>query len=214
MELSNQIASMEAAFGILNERLFDGELHRPVITIYANPGTYGHFTPWKSWDDSATGEGREEINLSADQMNRDLIDIMATLVHEMCHLYCHMHGIKDTSRQGRYHNANFKAVAIAHGLRCRSGEHYGFHVTNPGRALLDMEAEGCFETVRHDLCRKSELAARVGGEKTGNAGGQPTRARRKQHRYECPSCGAWVRSTKEVHVMCADCERDMEEVEK
>lgn len=31
------------------------------------------------------------------------------------------------------------------------------------------------------------------------------------HRYVCPSCGNIVRSTKEVHVGCLDCDRRMVE---
>ena len=208
MQLSIQIASMEGAFDVLNERLFGGELPRPVITVYQKPGTNGHFTPWKSWADSGSGERREEINLAADAMDRPVIDIMATLVHEMCHLYCHVHGIADTSREGRYHNKRFAEVGRAHGLRITQDRVYGWTVTRPGPALIELDEEGCFDGVRNDLARLSGFCASRTGGPAAASGGAPRK--RKYLRYSCPCCGATVRSSKPVRVSCDDCRCQME----
>lgn len=201
MQLSSQIASMEAAFDLLNDRLFDGELPPVVVTVYPKAGTYGHFTPWKSWRDA--GDGREEINLAADAMDRPVIDIMATLVHEMCHLYCHIHGIAETSREGRYHNKRFADVGRAHGLRITRDRVNGWTVTRPGPALEALDAEGCFEAVRNDLARLSESCVSRTVGPAAPFGGAPRK--RKHLRYSCPSCGATVRSSKPVRVSCDDC---------
>lgn len=40
-----------------------------------------------------------------------------TLLHEMCHAYAEATGIRDTSRDGRYHNRRFAEIALAIGLQ-------------------------------------------------------------------------------------------------
>lgn len=68
----------------------------------APPGAHGHFTPYDAWDDS--GLKLKEINLGAESLHRPAPNIIATLMHEMIHYWCHSQGIKDTSRGNTYHN--------------------------------------------------------------------------------------------------------------
>jgi hypothetical protein len=42
--------------------------------------------------------------------------LLTTLLHESVHAYSYIQDIKDTSRDGRYHNANFGRAALAIGL--------------------------------------------------------------------------------------------------
>ena len=48
----------------------------------------------------------KEINLGAESLKRSVPEIVATLLHEMVHYYCHVNGIQDTSNT--YHNKRFK----------------------------------------------------------------------------------------------------------
>lgn len=43
-------------------------------------------------------------------------DVLVTLLHEACHVWAQANGVKDTSRDGRYHNRRFTEVALAIGL--------------------------------------------------------------------------------------------------
>jgi hypothetical protein len=43
-------------------------------------------------------------------------DVLVTLLHEGCHVYAQANGIRDTSRDGRYHNRRFGELAVAIGL--------------------------------------------------------------------------------------------------
>lgn len=56
--------------------------------------------------------------------------------HEMVHLYCREHGIKEVSRGGSYHNKRFKEIAEAHGLTCVQCGRHGWNTT-PGDNLLE-----------------------------------------------------------------------------
>lgn len=43
-------------------------------------------------------------------------DVLVTLLHEACHVWAQANGVRDTSRDGRYHNRRFGEIALAIGL--------------------------------------------------------------------------------------------------
>lgn len=62
-----------------------------------------------------------ELFLNADRRNPHTgisaaEDVLTTLLHEDCHVRAHAQGIKDTSRDGRYHNRKFAEIALSIGL--------------------------------------------------------------------------------------------------
>ena len=77
---------LEYGFQVLNERYFDGELPPIVITIMSSPRSNGHFSIYKEWRISE--DHFNEINISAEHLDRPIENIMATLCHEMVHFYC------------------------------------------------------------------------------------------------------------------------------
>lgn len=116
--LSSELKRIEDMFKFWNERYYNGELEEPVLTLIPDHRgrAYGWFTCYKAWSDQDNKSGYYEINISADQLERTIEEITGTLLHEMAHLYNHMHKIQDTSRGGRYHNLRFKETAEQHGL--------------------------------------------------------------------------------------------------
>ena len=74
-------------YDYVNDKLFDNELEKPVITIQTDEKNkaYGWFTLKKVWKESEEDEGSYEINISAQYLNRPISAITATLIHEMCH---------------------------------------------------------------------------------------------------------------------------------
>ena len=85
----------------------------PVVIIIAS-GTdskhprWGHHAPDR-WN--VAGEQYTEIMISGEGLRRSPRDVLATLLHEAAHALAHARGLKDTSRQGRYHNKHFKNCA-------------------------------------------------------------------------------------------------------
>lgn len=49
--------------------------------------------------------------ISGEGLRRSPADVLGTLLHEAAHALAHARGIKNTSRQGRYHNKHFKTHA-------------------------------------------------------------------------------------------------------
>jgi len=90
----------------------------PAVIIIAS-GTdgkhprWGHHAPGR-WN--VNGEQTTEIMISGEGLRRSAPDVLGTLLHEAAHALAHARGIKDTSRQGRYHNKHFKTLAEQLGL--------------------------------------------------------------------------------------------------
>lgn len=199
------IKCMEKLFIHLNKKLFNGELDRPVITVQTDSKnrSYGWCTCWKAWKIKSnetidvnskefTENGYYEINITAEYTGRPFDNVASTMLHEMVHLYNIKHGIKDTSRNGTFHNKKFAESAISHGLTAEQTEKYGFSHTElneKGKKAVDTFKSG----EDFQLYRYTPVKAKV------------TREKSHSIKYVCPVCGMTVRATKEVNIMCADC---------
>ena len=102
------------------------DLPEVVIIVESNSATHnskrskkkgkklGHFLN-SSWKD---GEGTiyHEVVITGESLARPATAIFCTLLHEAAHALNYVRGIKDTSRNGRYHNKAFKTMAIDLGM--------------------------------------------------------------------------------------------------
>ena len=72
---------------------------------------------WFSANRWSTREGElcHEISFTAEDLARDVTDIVATAAHEVAHLWAYSEGVADVSGN-QYHNAEFKNRAEALGL--------------------------------------------------------------------------------------------------
>lgn len=200
VSLKPVIEELEDLFSKFNKAFFEGKLEKPVITVSPDHtrGAYGWCTGWKAWQDSEKG-GYYEINLCAEYLNRPFEETCGTLIHEMVHLLNLQDGVQDTSRSGLYHNKRFKEAAEAHGLIVEKGSKHGWHVTT-----LTPEALTFVQSLGKDgfqLVRPKPLGLK-GAKKTGS----------NSRKYVCPCCGAIVRATKVVRIICADCDVEFQEV--
>lgn len=206
VKTSRTAGQLEKMFRELNTHYFNGELPEPIISLKKTPGAYGHFTYGKVWQ--AGTEHRYEINISTATLSRPIEDTTATLLHEMVHLYCMENGIKDTSNRGVYHNKHFKEVAEAHGLHIEQHPKYGWTITSPTEELLDfIISEGWTDIQMEEKLLLSDYAGPRGtAAGTGEAGAPRGPKRPSSYmRWVCPKCGAIIRSTKKVRVLCMDC---------
>lgn len=193
------IEKLENYFSKANERFYNNELQKPVITVSPDDtkGAYGWCTGWKAWKDADNkDDGYYEINICAEYLSRPFEEVIGTLMHEMVHLYNIQKGIKDTSRAGTYHNKKFKEAAEAHGLAPEKDEKYGWI----GRKLND-EGKAFVESIKDDsfkLFREKQMKVSMASKSSSR-------------KYVCPSCGLIIRATKVVRVICAECDCELEE---
>lgn len=191
-----QLALMNA-FNKINADFFNGELEKVIITLKegAKKNAYGWIEVKKNWKQGK--EERHEINISADFLDRPINHIIATLMHEMCHLYAIQNNIKNTSRANIYHNKKFKEIAENHGLIVEHSEHIGYSRTSLAPDTVKWADEN-ISINSFKLVKKIQIA--------DSKGGKPKQSTRK---YICPCCGLIVRATKECNISCMDCNEQM-----
>lgn len=192
-ELNKQF---EELYDVFNKEYFDNKLPPCVITIQEDStrvGSYGWCTSQPVWKENK--KEYYEINMCAEHNARTVTDVASTLLHEMVHLDNIGKGVKDTSRGGTYHNNKFKENAEQHHLIVGDKDKYGWHKTT-----LD-------DTAR-------ELALSVFGQihlhRVSDPKAPKVRKPSSTRKYVCPFCEMSVRATKEVRILCYDCQCLME----
>ena len=202
------VKNMNALHAFFNKLYFNGELITPVITVRQDMRgrAYGWFVPNKVWTAEEDGyAGSVEINMCSQWLNRPFEEVAGTMLHEMCHQYAYVKGIKDTSRYGYYHNKEFKSIAEKHGLKVENtGRYHGWcktelteeskhHLKNfvqNGRILYDIR-----------ICHEPSWFG------SGDSELKPARQRKPSstRKLICLNCGMSVRATKDVYVICGKC---------
>jgi len=117
--------------------------------------TIGH---WFAGRWTVDGEPTGEVFLAGELIAQGPEALLHTLLHEAAHALGFARGIKDTSRQGRYHNTHYRLLAEQIGLRVERDDAHGWSLTALTPLLLDKYAEErallatvCPECVRTDL---------------------------------------------------------------
>ena len=186
---------LEKLYRELNHDKFNGELEEPVITIQSTPRCYGHVTVGKVWKiDGQEEQFRYELNIGAGTLDRPIENVVSTLLHEMVHIYHLQNGIQDCSRGGTYHNKKFK-------------EKVGWSITSPSEELIEYIISKDWQDIRINRNEYGRLPAvgkkgtSVGSPSTDTDGKKPSSTRK----YVCPCCGASVRATRTLSIVCGEC---------
>lgn len=211
IKTSRTAGYLEKMYRQLNQDFFKGELETPIITIQSTPRCYGHVTCSKVWRSKETP--MYELNIGAETLARPIENVVATLLHEMVHIYHLQHDIKDCSRGNAYHNKKFKEKAESVGLIIDYDPRIGWSITTPSDSLFDY-------VLAHDWTEIQINRGNVPISTTGKNGGSssstddtiPIRKPSSTRKLQCPHCGNSVRATKQVNIMCIDCMEVMEVV--
>lgn len=201
---SRLAGQLEKVFRLLNTDFFDDQLEMPIITIQSTPRAYGHYSVSPIWTVSGE-ETRHEINIGAGTLDRDIEYTVATLLHEMCHMYNDtVLKVQDCSRGGTYHNKQFKQTAESVGLIVTKSDKYGYAHTAPSDDLIAWILNVDLQEIK--INRNEQCGIRVTGGKTGSSAAA-TGKQTGSHsiKYTCPTCGNSVRATKKVNIACMDC---------
>lgn len=196
--LSATLHELHKIFDCLNNEFYKGELPQVIITIQSKGKTNanGWFTPSKVWDDGK--EGKHEINITAESLKRDYIDIIRTLHHEMVHLYCHVNEIKDVSRGNSYHNTKFKQVSEEHGFYYKEGA-YNNKIGWSNSSLTPKAIQRIYKfNINQDVFKISR----------SESGTVAEEKKKKSNiiKWTC-GCGQIVRTSKDgLRMLCLDCE--------
>ena len=199
MIINRQIETLYQAFSLLNENKFENLLPTPTITIQSK-GKRSDVTGWCSvkpiWK-TISDEKSHEINISAEYADRPFLEIIETLLHEMVHLSNATQGIKDCSRNNQYHNNKFKEKAESIGMTVTHTDKLGWASTSLSEELINLIKSWKLDETVFDNARLIEA--------------DQTTHKSSTRKWICPECNITVRSTKEVNIMCMDCNCQLEE---
>ncbi|GAA1146905.1 hypothetical protein GCM10009630_51670 [Kribbella jejuensis] len=141
----------------------------PAVVIIVGSGTatkqakYGHFAPTR-WQHGE--QALAEVLISGEGLKRPVEEVFTTLLHEAGHALANVREIKDTSRQGRWHNQKFAALASELGLDTTKDPRIGW-----SPCTLRKETAATYKSVLAEL-KKALIAYRhpemVAGTSTKN----------------------------------------------
>lgn len=216
VELS--ISELNRIFQEFNKHYFDNDLESPVILVQSNGknrNALGWFTTKRIWVNKQTGETRFEITVAAEFLSRTIIDVAGTMLHEMIHLYCEVNNIKDTSNGNVYHNKKYRDEAERHGLICEKAPVFGYAFTKPNDEAKDFIASINVDE-KAFLWTRNNMLALLDADNANDDGKdtKPKKPRKKANVYICNGCEAEIKSKKEIHATCVDCNQPFEKVEE
>lgn len=212
-KMSRAVGQLEKMYNTMNMDFYGGALPTPIITVQSKPGTWGHCTVGKVW--KRKEDDTYEMNIAAEVLDREIEEIIDTLLHEMVHLYCRENGIQEVSRGGKYHNGKFKALAEKCGLICVKAGQYGWNTQGTGNDKLTEYAleKGWSEIkIARGGVMRFPISTGASGTQSGGAPVQGGKRPSSTRKLQCPKCGCSCRATKTIRIMCMDCNEQMLEV--
>jgi hypothetical protein len=136
------VASLEQAWTAI--RIHHPDVPQVVVILGAGSEVrrglfkWGHFAAAR-WQVADTN--RPEVLVSGEGLKRGGRAVLATLLHEAAHGLANTRGVKDTSRQGRWHNRRFAALAGELGLQVEVDPKTGWSQTSLTDQLADRYAD-------------------------------------------------------------------------
>jgi len=149
-----QYIAYNLAFDFFNDRLWGGALPPCLLTFsLRNKKAMGYYYPRK-WTHPSSGAVAAEISLNPEHLkDRDLLDVLSTLVHEMAHHWQYILG--DPPRSG-YHDRQWAAEMKRIGLYPSSTGEPGGKETGQ-RCSHYIIVGGAYEAAFRDLPEEAAL---------------------------------------------------------
>ena len=196
------VSAFEKAFAVCNDKYFSGLVARPVITIAqgAKVRAYGWVSVAPVWHEIQGEKKAHELNISSEYLSRDFLEVVTTLMHEIVHLENLRNGVQDVARSGSRHNKKFADCADAHGMTGYKDEDFsrvGFKAKLTEETAADLILSLAFLKDAITLSRDVN-PDKIKGKKSNVL------------KYACPCCGSSVRATKEIAILCIECDEAMQ----
>jgi hypothetical protein len=177
----------------------------PAVVIILASGTesrqprWGHFASGRWYVEH---DERAEVMISGEALRMTPPEVLAVILHEAAHALACARGIKDTSRQGRYHNKHFKIHADELGITVDHDDRNGWSASK----ITDY-AEQAYADQLRALAEAMTLWRRA--ETTG-----PTARRNTNLIAACCPCGRSIRvaasTLAEAPITCQACDGDFQ----
>lgn len=193
------VATLELAWDSI--RNHHPEIAQAVIVVASGtsggPARWGHFAASR-WRRTVDGADLAEILVAGEGLERPPVEVLGTLLHEAAHALAHARGVKDCSRQGRYHNRRYRQLAEELGLAVAEVPSIGWSGTAVPAATAERYAAELEQlSAAMVLSRRAEGRQSQGIESGGEEGseaGHATPAAPAKGSASCP-CGRRIRAS-------------------
>jgi len=219
-----------------NRELFGNALKSVMITV-TRKNSMGYYSP-ERWI-KETKISSDEIAINPTYFNQfPLIEILQTMVHEMCHQWQHHHGKPSVN----YHNKEFANKMTSIGLMPSDTGKEGGAKTGPTMADYPIES-GLFvkaankftkedkfkllwfdrissitnNTERNDLYNDLNLAPellQISNNSTTVAVPSKPKPSKSKEKYTCPACNINIWGKEDLNIICGDCGNNFEMIIK
>jgi hypothetical protein len=202
---AGMVAALEQAWAAIQDR--HGEV--PSVVIVVGSGSPAKPSGQMTWGHYVEAQWRHEANvlpevlIAGEGLAHTVDEVLATLLHEAAHGIASARRVQDTSRQGRWHNKRYKAIAEDLGLAVNLDRRLGWSATTLGPGLID---------VYRDVL--DGLDAAIKAYRHANEYGAPKESSRNGLVLVCP-CGRKIRASTTVvaqgRIICAVCDKPFAE---
>jgi hypothetical protein len=205
---SRLVAAMEHAWTTIRSHHPDVPQVVIVVASGSDPRgkrlNLGHFAAGR-WQLTSPDQptDRPEVLVSGEGLQRGPVDVLGTLLHEAAHGLAYARKLSDTSRQGRYHNRRYAALAGELGLDVAHVQPIGWSATSVPEPTATCYGEVLAELAEAlVLWRRAEQASPAGSGRSRNA-------------LACScACGRRIRVARAVlelaPILCAGCAQPFE----
>ena len=137
---SDTVAALESAWADIHARYPDVIPNVVFITGSGRQGRkglkLGHVTVAPNWQSRDAGSSQfHEVFIAAETLAQHPVKLLETLIHEAAHTVAMTRGVKDVSRQNRYHNRRFRTICEEMGL---AWEHLAYRVVKGDDGLRNV----------------------------------------------------------------------------
>tara|TARA_R110000851_G_scaffold160865_3_gene304189 strand:+ start:2429 stop:3043 length:615 start_codon:yes stop_codon:yes gene_type:complete len=195
-----QSSGLQAAFRLINERLFDGNLPDCMLTMQRRRNSYGYMSPAKFESRHFEGRTLDEIAINPAKMpDMSNTAILTTLTFNMCRVWQEHFG---TPGRGRYINQQLADKMESIGLissdtqkvgGARTGQHTGGYVLpgGPLDQLIDEILAGDWELEFQDRVTKNC---------------EPSSGKKENRTtYKCSICHLTAYAKPKANLVCGNC---------
>jgi hypothetical protein len=201
--------NLDHAYAFFNECLWTNKLPPCLITLQRKKGAMGYYRDQAFVSEDGSAQANE-IALNPESFGVGDAETLATLVHEMCHLW--QYNIADEKPTRAYHDKIWAAEMKRVGLQPSSTGKVGGKET--GWKMSDYPISGgAFEKARDELLASGyRVIWRTASVGDGGESAEGEAKKRSKTKFTCPHCGQNVWGKPGARVACADCSEALDKL--
>lgn len=198
--------TLDVLYDLMNAEFFNATLPKCIITLQRKQNSYGYFHAEKFENKQNKEQIKDEIALNPDHFEREDEKTFATLAHEMCHLWQHHYGEKNSKRA--YHNKEWSQKMEEIDLISSSTGEIGGKRTGQKVSHFILK-DGKFDIFIQKIIKNYKLEWKS----KKNIQNSVKKRDSSKIKYSCPECSqiAYAKAKQKSFLICGLCKKKMKE---